>query len=136
MNIYKQGTRDGVKFESRKGIVAIEDLWSIKLDDLNAMAKEVNRKLKSFTSEESFIPNDVSRTTKEEVLLKLQLEILKDVIITKSEEMRLAEIDSKRRSDILRLRTLIADKERTAEQEAPIEELLKALEVLEKGEQS
>lgn len=84
---YKQASRTkNFRYDTENGQLAIEDLWSLKLEPLDAIAKKINKELKD-SAEESFIKRRSSANT----LLQLKLDIIRDVIETKIAEEEAAE---------------------------------------------
>jgi hypothetical protein len=86
VNIYKEASRQGLRFPSIKGTLTTEQLWDMTLTsrtgfDLDTVAKTVNAALKE-EAEESFVEKS---TNPRKVQLQLMLDILKDVIETKQD---------------------------------------------------
>lgn len=83
MNIFEQASRNKLRFESEKGMISTEVLWSFPVEKLNAMAVEVYNRLKQY-SDTSFMRN----TTKAvgQAADELRLEILKHIIAAKEQE--------------------------------------------------
>ena len=87
MNIFEQATRCALRFETVRGHLTVEDLWSLPLSatskfDLDTTAKGLSKALKEF-SEESFVEQTQSTAQDE---LNLKLEIVKHVIAVKIAE--------------------------------------------------
>ena len=83
VNIYKIAAQEQLRFQSQKGLLAVEDLFKLPLtsvrgDSLNSIAVSINRDLKAL-GEESFV---ASTTTPQQAKLKMKLNIVKDVIAT------------------------------------------------------
>lgn len=83
MNIFEQASREKLRFESDKGLIATEGLWSFSVEKLNSMAVAVYNELKQY-SETSFMRN----TTKAagQAAQELRLEILKHILAAKEKE--------------------------------------------------
>lgn len=82
--MFEKATRKKLRFESASGLLSCEQLWDLPLTgktSLDAIAKDVNRKLKS-AEEESF----VETPTKSEADDVLRLSILKHVISVRLDE--------------------------------------------------
>lgn len=79
-NIFKEATRNKLRFESDRGLLTTEQLYDLKLTDLDKIARGVSKKIKSHEEEESFIERTVHAET---YSLTLMLDILKDVISDK-----------------------------------------------------
>jgi hypothetical protein len=90
MNIYKIASTKRLRFASIKGQLAVEDLFSLPLTSANGVsldgiAKGINKFLKE-AKEESF----VDAPSKENTLLQVRLDIVKDIISDKIAERELA----------------------------------------------
>lgn len=117
MNIFEQASRDKVRFSIPKGIISTEELWDLKLETLNEIAKAVNSELKRL-EEESFIPSESNSKTGDP--LRLKLDLIVHVINTKVEEdkqrqkyrevkaakQRLAELIDKKKTESLENKSL------------------------------
>lgn len=93
INMFEYAARHKLRFASARGALSSEQLWDVPLRskdgfDLDAVAKEVNRHLKTLT-EESFV--SAERTPAHEKA-ELALELVKRVI-----QVKLAEEDAARR---------------------------------------
>ena len=93
MNIFEQASREALRFSSAKGALSVEDLWHLPLTSargvsLDGLAKEQNRLLKQ-AEEESFVTP--KKTTKEDRVARLKLDVLKHIIAVKLEERDAAE---------------------------------------------
>jgi hypothetical protein len=106
-SIMERANRIKLRFATSKGNLTTEDLWDLSLPSLDAIAKGVNKELKN-EEEESFIPDTTPRPASTHNALRL--EILKHVIVTKSEEMKAAELRATKRATLARLKELAANK--------------------------
>ena len=95
-NIYKQAAQQKLRFESKRGLLTTEDLFTLPISKgeislLNLAIAVIKKLTKSdteipdFLSDEAsaFLPDEASAQTKERQLLQLQFDILKDVIETR-----------------------------------------------------
>ena len=125
-SIYKKAIQQKLRFK-HKGVITTEDLWSLSLKDLDALYKSINAELKA-ADEESLLETKSPETE----TLKLQIEILKDVVETKIEDRKAAEkrrADSQERKRILKA---LDDKAESKYDNMSEEELRAALDNLEK----
>lgn len=81
-NIFELASRKKLRFQSDRGLLSVEDLWDVTLDQVDQIAISLNKKIKE-TEEVSFLSQ---KHTDETLLLKF--EIVKRII-----EVRLAEIE-------------------------------------------
>lgn len=105
-NIFEQATKQKLRFSSRRGSVTTEDLWDMSLEDLDEIAKALNKKVKE-SSEESFIKKQ-STTDKK---LSLQLEIMVSIINTKLAEQERRKSAAERKAKRDKILALIAEKQ-------------------------
>lgn len=126
--MFKKASKIKLRFETSKGYLSTEDLWGLSLEDLDRIAKGINKKIKE-EAEESFIKAKSSNTT----LLELKLSILKDII-----EDKLAQRESSiRRAENAEKKALLQDLLQQKEQEdlkgMTKEEIKKQLDLLEES---
>lgn len=122
-SIYKRALKKGLSFYSDLGRLTLQDLFTLKLEQLDQIAKDVNKRLKA-EEEESFIQKKTTKTTD----LQLALDILKDVIETKMADQDKAEKIAHTRARNERIRELIAKKQDDELAELSIEDLKGMLE--------
>lgn len=89
INIFESATRLKLRFQSDRGLLSVEDLWDVSLDQIDRIAISLNKKIKE-TEEVSFL----SQKRTDETLV-LQFEITKRII-----EVRLAEIEKTKQESI------------------------------------
>lgn len=75
--LFLKATKQKLRFQTNRGLVTTEDLWDLSLDDLDSLARSLNKEIKE-KGEESFI-----KTTKVDPKIKLSFEVAKSVIETK-----------------------------------------------------
>ena len=132
-NIYKQAAQQKLRFESKRGLLTTEDLFTLPISkgeiNLRDLAIAVNKKLtKSDTEIPDFLSDEASTQTKEQQLLQLQLDILKDVIETRKEENQQVTEAYKRDQERAAIRELIAKKKQENFEDLSIDELEAKLE--------
>lgn len=122
-DLFERATRQKLRFETTAGNISVEDIWSLPLSsgkvNLNDLAKELNKEIKSF-EEEDFV-NKTSNSKNDDV--KLKFDIILHVIKYKAEEAEAKErailTSEKRRS----IQALIEKKESEQLEQLSIEEL-------------
>lgn len=101
MDHFKEGTRQGIRFNTSKGMLSIEQLWSLNITDLDHLTVEADANYKE-SGKKSFIV----KSSAKDKLAKLKFDILLDILTTKNDE-RLAALekasDKEHDSKILRL---------------------------------
>lgn len=121
-NIYKAAAMSKMRFQTPRGLLAVESLYDLPLPELDEVAKDTNKKLKEL-SEDSFIsPVKAAQTD-----LALRMEVLKDIITTRLEllEAKKKEKDSKARKQ--RILEIMAEKQDESLKGKSMEELAKML---------
>ena len=78
MNIFERASRNKLRFTTRKGALATEDLWDLNLETLDSIAKSIHKQLKE-EDDVSFI----EPKTKTNLTVQLQMDIVKHVIEAK-----------------------------------------------------
>lgn len=121
--MFEQASRLKVRFESPKGLLAVEDLWDLPLTsvrgaNLNDIAKGLNRELKN-ADDEDF----VNRAAKTDTVLKLKFDIVKHVIDVRLAENLAARTEAERVERKARVLEIIAEKQDAALKDKSIEEL-------------
>ena len=129
MDIYKEGTRKNLFFQCGFGTVALVDLWTLGLNPLDELYKKLNKQLKE-SDEDSLL----SKPTKATALLRLRLELVKDIMLTKLEEAEDAKQAIKNKERTQYLLSLKANKQQERDSELTDKEIDKELKRL--GKQS
>ena len=127
-NIYKQAAQTKLRFESKRGLLTVEDLFTLPLSqgeiNLRDLAIAVNKKLaKSDTDIPDFLADEQTTQTVEQQVYQLQLDVLKDVIETRKEEIVAATNAQKRNQERAAIRDLIAKKKQENLEGLSLEEL-------------
>lgn len=120
MNIFEAASRKKLRFSGlgTKGTMSTEDLWELKLEDLDTLARSYNRAIKDL-DEESFI----TKRSTVNIELTLRFEIVKHIITVKLEEAEKKKLAKERAEKRAQLIELIGKKELTALESKSIEEL-------------
>ena len=130
--MFEKATRQQLRFNSKKGLLSVEDLWTLPLKtnysqqvDLDEVAKTVHQELK--TSEEiSFVaPVTASNTT-----AQLKMDIVKHIIAVKLAEKEVAEKAKETKEKKQKILEAIARKQDEALVNSSVEDLQKMLESL------
>ena len=125
--MYKQATRINLQFETEKGILNVQQLWTLGTTTLSKAIKAVNKKLKEQDKDDdelSFLGNTASSKNKEDVL---RFEILKDIYLTKKQESEEATLALSKKENNQKILELIARKKDTALEQMSVEDLEKML---------
>jgi hypothetical protein len=116
--IFELATRKKFRFKMDKGFVTTEDLWDLKLEDLNRIAVSLNKQIKE-SSDESFIKTKSSADKD----LQAHFDVVKHIIDVKLAEKEAKLVAIEREEKRERLRDLIAKKELSALESKTLDEL-------------
>lgn len=108
MEIFAKASKQRLRFDSAKGPLSTEELWQLKLTDLNEIAKKVNKAIKD-NGEETFLSTPTS-TDKKVVADKLRLDILKEVINVKEAAAKASKDRAEKIAQLENLKQIIATK--------------------------
>lgn len=120
-NIFEVATRNKFRFPF-KGLISVEDLWELSVDNLDSIFKSLNSEMKK-TKEESLL----STKTREDEVLETKIEIVKYIVSVKlaeKEQRERAFLNKERNQKIM---DIIAAKKDAELQNMSIEELEKML---------
>lgn len=118
MDIFKESTKKGLLYNSPKGNITTEQLWGLKLVELDQVAVSLDEQLEK-SEKKSFIKK---KTSTDEVI-DLQLKVVVDVIETKQadELSKKTELDKKVHNE--KIMTLIQQKQENKLNDLSVEEL-------------
>jgi hypothetical protein len=89
-----------------KGVIAVEDLWDLPVEELDSIYKALNASAKK-ASEESLL----TRPTKQDEVLDLKIEIIKYIVETKMYEERDRKSEYEKREKRQKLMSILAIKQ-------------------------
>lgn len=115
---FEKASRLQLRYSVGKGQSNTEDLWTLSLEDLNTLAKSLNKEIKEAT-EESFIKTK----TKASTTLELKFEIVKHVIEVKLAERQKRLLAAEKAQKRAQLEELISRRELTELESKSVEEL-------------
>ena len=127
-NIYKQAAQQKLRFKSKRGVLTVEDLFLLPLSqgeiNLRELTIAVNKNLaESNTDVPDFLTDEYQEQAEDQQRYQLQLDILKDVIETRKEEIQAAIDAHKRNQERSAIRELIAKKKQQNLENLSVEEL-------------
>ena len=105
MNIFEQATKAKLRF-SLKGQLSTEDLWDLRVEDLDSVYRALNSELKA-ANEDSLL----QKPTAASAVLSLKVEIVKRIVTVKLEEQaaRQAQVDKAAQKN--RILEILAEKQ-------------------------
>ena len=130
--MFEKATRQQLRFNTKKGLLSVEDLWTLPLKtnlsvqvDLDEVAKTVHQELKS-SEEVSFVaPVTASNTT-----AQLKMDIVKHIIAVKLAEKEAAEKAREVKEKKQKIMSIIAQKQDESLMNSSVEDLQKMLDTL------
>jgi hypothetical protein len=125
-NLFEQASRLKLRFTMSKGVVSTEDLWDLRMEDLDTIAIALNKQIKD-SSEVSFI----KRRTTANKTLELAFEVVKYIIEVRIAEKEAKQASAERASKRAKLQELIDKKQESALEGKSIEELQAEMNALE-----
>lgn len=83
MEMYKEASKIGLRFQTTQGSLTVEQLWSLSLSKLSLAVKALKKQMKGDDDDELSFLDETKIVDREK---QLQFEILKDIYITKKQE--------------------------------------------------
>lgn len=105
MDNFKEASKLKLKFQTNKGLLTTEQLWDLTVVELDVLAVELDDKYKNSKSK-SFI----ERRSSKNAGIKLQFDIVYEVLVTKQEEEAAATQAKEDKEHNKRIIELIAEK--------------------------
>ena len=124
INIFEFVTRNKVRFPF-KGLISVEDLWTLSLRDLDTVFKTLNKQAKQ-SEEESLL----EEKSAEDLTLLIQIEVVKHIVSVKQAEQKAKEQAAENKIKREKIMSILASREDKALENATDEELKKLLETL------
>lgn len=120
MEIYKLAAKKGIRFQTTKGLLSTEQLWTLNQTTLVSIVKSLKKVLKGDNDDElSFL--DESKTIN--VDDQLRFDIAKDIYLTKKTEAEADRTKMERKAFEQKILNLIAEKKEDSLKGKSIEEL-------------
>lgn len=121
-NIYKKALQDNLRFETPKGILTTEQLFSLGMEDLDIAC----RKAAAVVKKEQTVDDSLAfleGKDNSDSLAVLRFEILKDVYLTKKEDRERVILDEDKKKQRALIASIIAKKRNEKLESMTIEEL-------------
>ncbi len=112
-------TRTKMRFPFR-GMVSVEDLWGLNVENLDSVFKELNSQVKK-ANEESLLCTKSS----EDEILDMQIEIVKYIVNIKLEEAEAKKQEKQKREESQKIMSILTTKENEELRNMSKEELKK-----------
>lgn len=121
-NIYKKALQDNLRFETPKGVLTTEQLFSLGMEDLDIAC----RKAAAVVKKEQTVDDSLAfleGKDNSDSLAVLRFEILKDVYLTKKEDRERVILDEDKKKQRALIASIIAKKRNEKLESMTIEEL-------------
>jgi len=117
-NIFKEGSKEKLRFSTNKGLLSIEQLWDLSLTDLDSLVVSLDNEVAQ-SGKKSFLV----KTTVKDKISKLRFDIALDILTSKNEEEKaaIAKIAEKERKE--KILAIIASKKDESLSQKSVEEL-------------
>lgn len=119
--MFEFATRSKMRFPF-KGQISVEDLWDLRVEDLDTVFKSLNKQIKQ-TKEESLL---ATKTT-EDTILDTQIAIVKYIFDVKIQETNTRLLEKERKEKKQKIMSILATKQEQELQNKSVEELQKML---------
>lgn len=106
MENFKLASQKKLRFQTNKGLLSVEQLWDLSLEDLDALAVSLEIEHKE-SGKKSFLV----KTSVKDKTAKLRFDIVLDVLNTKVEEMQTAQEVAEIKEHNKKIITLISEKQ-------------------------
>ena len=123
-NIFEYATRHKVRFPF-KGNLSVEDLWDLRVEDLDQIFKTLHAKQKQ-SQEESLL----NTKNKEEELIDIQIAIIKYIVVVKLAEKEAQKKAAENKAKKQKILAIMAARDEKALENSSDEELRRMLEDL------
>ena len=127
--MYKKAIQMKLRFPSQRGLLTVEQVYDLKLSQLEPMIKgalaEVKSKAGDADSELSFLEGKTE--TKEVEEIKLRFDILKDIYLTKQAEIKAEREEVNTNEEIKKLEAALARKKDKELEEMSADDLEKKI---------
>jgi hypothetical protein len=123
--MFEKASRIKLRYSTNRGVLSVEDLWDLSLEQLDPIAINLNKRLKE-SQTESFIKIRTKDTTE----LELKFNIVKHIIDVKLQEQEERIVAAEKKAKRQKILDLMAKKQDAELESKSYEELAKELEAL------
>lgn len=85
LEIYRAASQQKLRIQTKRGLLSVEQLWDLPLDELDALAVSLEQEHKE-SGKKSFL----AKKSEKDKIAKLKFDIVLDVLTTKVEEAQAA----------------------------------------------
>lgn len=121
--MFEKASRVKLRYSTNRGVLSVEDLWDLSLEQLDPIAINLNKRLKE-SQTESFIKTRTKDAT------ELKFNIVKHIIDVKLQEQEERIVAAEKKAKRQKILDLMAKKQDAELESKSYEELAKELEAL------
>lgn len=129
--IFERASKQKLRFQTARGMLSVEDLWDLSVEQLDAIFKPLNKSAKE-QDEESLL--DTTKASKEKTMLNLQIDIIKHIVEVKLTAQAATRARAEKREKRNKLLSLMAEKQDAELAGKSIEDLQKELDALDEDD--
>jgi hypothetical protein len=126
--MYKEASKIKLRVQTTHGLLSVEQLWSLSLEELDSIAVRLEEEFKASKKSKSFI----RKTSKSDKVAKLKFGIVLDILETKLEERDNAATAADARAEEQKLLAILAKKKDAALEDLTEAEIEKRLAQIQK----
>src|SRR3990167_9994084 len=121
--MYKQGSKQKLRFTTSRGSLTTEQLWDLSLTELDALAVSLEEDYKE-SGKKSFL----TAKSEKDKTAKLRFDVVLDVLTTKVDEAEVARDKAERKAKNQKILSLISEKQDENLKKKSVKELERMLE--------
>ena len=106
MENFKLASQQKLRFQTNKGLLSLEQLWDLSLEDLDALAVSLETEHKE-SGKKSFLV----KTSSKDKTAKLRFDVVLDILNTKVDAEQAALAERERKANNEKIIAIIADKQ-------------------------
>jgi hypothetical protein len=106
MALFEKATRQKIRFNTSHGFISVEDLWDLKLIELNNIAKSLHKSLKE-AEEVDFL----DETSEADTIGKLKFDLVIHVLETKKAENKEKKLAAGKKAEKEKILAILAKKQ-------------------------
>ena len=118
--MYKQASRIGLKIQTPKGVLSVDQLWSLSLSDLTTAIISIKKMLKKTEDDDLDFLKSINVKDPEN---ELRFNILKDIYLTRKKEIEDIKAENEKKAFNTKILDLIASKQEDELKNKSIDEL-------------
>ncbi len=122
MEMFEKASRMKLRFQSSRGVLSVEDLWDLSLEQLNTLAKGLKKQLQN-AAEEDFLEVQSS----EDLIVQLEFDIVLYILNTKKNEKKAREEAVAKKNEKKKLLDILNRKKDESLETLSEEELVKRI---------